>query len=115
MDQAAALLALQETDLELIRLSKRLNELPEKAAILQNRAKQQEVGALRRRSTCCFESSSRSKLRKTRPRSIEKIDEEQGKLIATNDHREVQAYRATWTVSSAAETRSRCPARHGAD
>lgn len=47
MDQAATLLDLQETDLELMRAEKRLDELPEKLEILQTRHKADEVRQLR--------------------------------------------------------------------
>lgn len=47
MDQGTALLDLQETDLSLMRAEKRLDELPEKLAILETRKKAEEVRGLR--------------------------------------------------------------------
>ncbi|PKQ30342.1 MAG: hypothetical protein CVT60_00635 [Actinobacteria bacterium HGW-Actinobacteria-10] len=47
MDQGAALLDLQETDLSILRAEKRLDEMPEKRAILETRKKIREVQQLR--------------------------------------------------------------------
>lgn len=47
MDQPAALLALQECDLEIRRAAKQLEEMPEKRAILETRHKSAEVQQLR--------------------------------------------------------------------
>ncbi|MHB9002503.1 MAG: zinc ribbon domain-containing protein [Coriobacteriia bacterium] len=47
MDQGAALLDLQETDLSILRAEKRLDEMPEKRAILETRKKIRDVGQLR--------------------------------------------------------------------
>lgn len=47
MDQGAALLDLQETDLSILRAEKRLDEMPEKRAILETRKKIREVEQLR--------------------------------------------------------------------
>lgn len=47
MDQGAALLDLQETDLSIVRSEKRLDEMPEKLAILETRKKIREVEGLR--------------------------------------------------------------------
>ena len=47
MNQAASLLELQRLDLEILRAKKRLEELPEKRAILEVRHKLRDVSALR--------------------------------------------------------------------
>ncbi len=46
MDTGTSLLELQEVDLAITRAQKRLDEMPEKRAILEARKKQREVGAL---------------------------------------------------------------------
>ena len=50
MDQAATLLKIQELDLEIRRDEKQLDEMPEKRAILETRAKTREIEALRRKA-----------------------------------------------------------------
>ena len=50
MDQARALVELQALDLELVRLNKHLDEMPEKRSILQARQKILEIRELKRRT-----------------------------------------------------------------
>lgn len=93
MDQAAALLALQEADLELLRLRAKLDGLPEKRAILDARAKKREIEALRAKVDV-LRSKLEAELRKRTDEVAtltEKIDVEQAKLIASSDHRQVQS------------------------
>lgn len=93
MEPAAALLELQRIDVEILRLNKRLEELPEKRAILASRAKQRETAELRQKVDLLVRKLE-SEL-KSRQDEIDMIDaklsEEQAKLIATSDHRQVQA------------------------
>lgn len=51
MDQAIALVALSEKDLEIVRATKKLSELPEKHAILEVRHKLREIEAIAEKAT----------------------------------------------------------------
>jgi uncharacterized protein len=91
MTQAASLLELQALDLEVLRSNKKLEELPEKHAILAARAKLREVTALHGKADLLV-SKLQSDL-KAHQDEIEmltlKIAEEQTKVMATTDHRAV--------------------------
>lgn len=93
MSQAADLLELQATDIEITRATKRLDELPEKAAILQARAKQREVAALAQKAdTLLRKLEAEVKHRKDEAEMIDaKLAQEQVKIMATTDHRAVQS------------------------
>lgn len=93
MDQASALLALQDADTELMRLHARLDKLPEKRAILEIRAKRRDVEALRGKADLLISKlTSELKARTDEIDTlIEKIDGEQAKLMSTSDHRTVQS------------------------
>jgi predicted nucleic acid-binding Zn-ribbon protein len=91
MSQASSLLELQARDLELLRSAKRLDELPEKQAILQVRAKQRDVTALRAKADLLV-SKLQSDLKAHQDEITmltSKIDVEQAKVMATTDHRAV--------------------------
>jgi predicted nucleic acid-binding Zn-ribbon protein len=93
VDQALALLALQDADLELMRLRKQLDELPEKRSILEIRAKRRQVETIRSKAELLVQKLQ-AKLRGHRDELAtltEKIDAEQSKLMSTTDHRQVQA------------------------
>ncbi|HEY5541132.1 MAG TPA: hypothetical protein VIL41_06745 [Coriobacteriia bacterium] len=91
MTQAGSLLELQALDLEILRSHKKLEELPEKHAILQARAKLRDVTALRGKADLLV-AKLHSDL-KAHQDEIEmltaKIDVEQAKVMATTDHRAV--------------------------
>ena len=91
MSQGAALLELQRLDLEILRAKKRLEELPEKRAILEIRHKQRDVNNLRHKADVLL-GKLRSDL-KAHQDEIEmltsKLDAEQIKIMATTDHRAV--------------------------
>ncbi len=93
VSEAADLLELQTTDIEIVRANKRLNELPEKAAILQSRAKQKEIVALGEKAALLLRKlDSEVRVRKDEAEMIDaKLAQEQEKLMATTDHRAVQA------------------------
>ena len=93
MSQAADLLELQATDIEIARATKRLDELPEKAAILQARAKQREVAALAQKAGVLLRKlEAEVKQRKDEAEMIDaKLAQEQVKIMATTDHRAVQS------------------------
>ena len=91
MTQASTLLALQAVDLDVLRSKKRLDELPERRAILEIRAKQREVSELRGKADLLvrkLESDLKAHQDETTTLS-EKIDAEQAKVMATTDHRAV--------------------------
>jgi uncharacterized protein len=91
MTQAGALLELQSLDLELLRSNKKLEDLPEKHAILQARAKQREVTALRSKADLVV-SKLEKDLKAHQDEIVmltSKIDGEQAKVMATTDHRAV--------------------------
>jgi predicted nucleic acid-binding Zn-ribbon protein len=91
MTQAASLLELQAIDLELLRSGKRLEELPEKRAILEVRAKQRDVGVLRQKADLLIAKLQGDlKAHQDEISSLgTKIDEEQTKVMQTTDHRAV--------------------------
>lgn len=93
MTEPGTLLALQSVDLELIRAAKRLDELPEKAAILATRAKRREVASMRDKAAMLVRKLEAEV--KSRQDEIEtltaKIEGEQSKIMETSDHRQVQA------------------------
>ena len=93
MSQAADLLELQTTDIEIARATKRLDELPEKAAILQARAKQREVAVLAQKAGLLLRKlEAEVKVRKDEAEMIDaKLAQEQVKIMATTDHRAVQS------------------------
>ena len=91
MTQASSLLELQALDLELLRSHKKLEELPEKHAILAARAKQREVTALQGKADLVV-AKLQSDLKAHQDEIAmltAKIDEEQAKVMATTDHRAV--------------------------
>jgi uncharacterized protein len=91
MTQAGSLLELQALDLEILRSTKKLDELPEKRAILQMRAKQRDVQALRGKADLLVAKLNRDlKAHQDEVATLtEKIDGEQAKVMATTDHRAV--------------------------
>ncbi len=93
MDQAASLLELQRLDLEILHGKKRLDELPEKQAILDVRHKLRDVSALRHKADVLVQKlGSDLKAHQDEIESLTvKIDAEQAKVMATTDHREVQS------------------------
>lgn len=92
-DSAKVLLELQKADIEILRAEKRLDELPEKKAILETRAKIRETSALREK----VELLNRKLAAEIKSRQdeitmhTEKIAAEQAKVMATTDHRQIQA------------------------
>ncbi len=93
MAESDALLALQELDLEVVRAEKRLDELPEKRAILQTRAKEAEVRQLKGKAELLV-SKLEAELRAHQDEIStlnEKLTTEQKKVMETSDHRQVQA------------------------
>ncbi len=93
MQDASALLALQDADLEIMRMNKRLDELPEKRAILEVRAKQREVAQMRDKAALLVRKlEAEVKARQDEIATLtEKIDAEQKKVMETSDHRAVQS------------------------
>jgi len=91
MDQADALLRLQELDLALLRARKQLDELPEKRAILEVRAKQREVTELHGKvDMLVAKLNADLKAHQDEISTLtEKIDAEQTKVMETSDHRQV--------------------------
>lgn len=93
MAESDALLALQNLDLEVMRAEKRLDELPEKRAILETRAKIAEVQQLRGKAELLV-SKLEAELRAHQDEIsnlTEKLATEQKKVMETSDHRMVQA------------------------
>jgi len=93
MDQARALLELQDVDLDLLRSAKRLEDLPERVAILQCRAKTREIEALREKADLLVHKLN-AELRAIQDEVTmlgEKIATEQTKLGQTTDHRMAQS------------------------
>ncbi len=91
MTDSAALLELQALDLEILRAKKRLEELPEKRAILEVRAKQRDVTELRRKAEVLVGKLTADLKAHQDEISMlsEKIDAEQAKVMQTTDHRQV--------------------------
>jgi predicted nucleic acid-binding Zn-ribbon protein len=84
MDTAHALLDLQEADLEIARSERRLEELPEKASILELRHKIADVGRLREKTAELASKLSReiAKLEDAVAVTSAKMDDEQAKLLS---------------------------------
>jgi hypothetical protein len=82
MDNASSLLDLQETDLGILRMSKRLDEMPEKQAIITARHKIREVSELRLKAEALVSKLQRGvKLNEDEVAGLrEKIAAEQAKL-----------------------------------
>ncbi len=93
MSEATNLLELQSVDLEIIRATKRLDELPEKSVILEARAKQREANALHTKAEVLVRKlESEVKARQDELALLkDKIDSEQRKVMETTDHRAVQS------------------------
>lgn len=94
MSAAAALLTLQELDLDILRSEKRLDELPEKTAILDARAKQREVGALKKKADALV-SKLEAEVKRMQDDTAgvdDKIAAEQQKIMSgqITDHKQVQ-------------------------
>jgi uncharacterized protein len=91
MDKAASLLELQRLDLEIAHGKKRLEELPEKQAILDVRHKVRDVSALRHKADVLLNKlGSDLKAHQDEIDSLTaKIDSEQAKVMSTADHREI--------------------------
>lgn len=87
------LIELQELDVELIRSRKRLDELPEKRSILELRAKLRDATVLRDKARLLVHKlEGEVKSRQDENAMIHtKLAEEQVKVMATSDHRAVQA------------------------
>lgn len=87
------LLELQAVDIEIIRAAKRLDELPEKRAILEVRAKEREVQSLGDKAGILVRKlESEIKARQDEATMIQtKLTQEQTKIMATSDHRAVQS------------------------
>lgn len=77
MDVAGALLQLQETDLAIMRATKRLDEMPEKRAILEVRAKRREITALRAKA-----EGLRARLERDVARSEDECSQISEKILA---------------------------------
>lgn len=84
MDQAVLITKLQDLDLELMRARKRLDEMPEKAAILQMRKKVADFEALRARAQAAYEAVEGAvKRSEDETASLDvKMDAEQAKLMS---------------------------------
>lgn len=93
MNEPAALLRLQALDLEILRANKRLDELPEKRAILEVRAKLREIGGMREKAEMLLRKlESELKARQDEISLLtDKIAAEQTKVMETTDHRAVQS------------------------
>ncbi len=93
MAESDALLALQDLDLEVMRAEKRLDELPEKRAILEARAKIAEVQKLKGKAELLVRKLE-AELRAHQDEVstlTEKLGTEQKKVMETSDHRMVQS------------------------
>ncbi|PKQ16036.1 MAG: hypothetical protein CVT67_06950 [Actinobacteria bacterium HGW-Actinobacteria-7] len=93
MSEASDLLELQGIDLDILRANKRLDELPEKRAILEARVKQREAATLKQKADLLLRKlEGEIKVRQDELTTLgEKIGTEQEKLMSTSDHRQVQA------------------------
>jgi uncharacterized protein len=91
MTQASSLLNLQGLDLEILRSKKNLDELPEKRAILEVRAKLRDITALRAKADMLIRKlNSDLKAHQDEITMLSaKIDVEQVKVMETKDHRAV--------------------------
>lgn len=90
---AQTLLELQDVDVEVLRAEKRLEELPEKKAILQTRTKIRETAALREKAELLMRKvAAELKARQDEISThTDKIDAEQAKIMQTTDHRQIQS------------------------
>ena len=93
MNEADALLELQEIDLAILRHEKKLESLPEKQSILKARAKIREVEDMHGKAELLVRRlEAEIKARQDEMDLLRsRIDEEQAKIMATSDHRQVQA------------------------
>jgi hypothetical protein len=84
MDQARALVELQAVDLTLVRLTKQLDEMPEKRSILQARQKIAEIRDLKRRTDAALHAidGGIARLEDEVAGVAHKIDEEQARLLS---------------------------------
>lgn len=94
VDQPSALLELQDVDLAIARAERALDELPEKKAILDVRAKQREVRALAGKADLLV-SKIEAEIKRTQDDTDmiqAKAEEEQAKLMTgtVTDHKQVQ-------------------------
>lgn len=87
------LLELQALDVEILRAGKRLEDLPEKTAILEIRAKQREIAGMREKADLLLRKlQAEIKARSDETATInEKLTVEQQKVMETSDHRAVQS------------------------
>lgn len=90
---AKLLLELQTADVDILRAEKRLEDLPEKRAILETRAKIRETAALREKVALLGRKLAQElKARQDEIAThVAKIDGEQVKIMETTDHRQIQA------------------------
>jgi predicted nucleic acid-binding Zn-ribbon protein len=95
MDPARTLTELQERDLVLVRLTKQLEDMPEKRSILQVRAKIAEIHALKQRTDAVIRSLDAGVKRFEDELQVvaDKIDVEQAKLLSgqVKNPKELQA------------------------
>jgi len=91
MTQAGSLLELQALDLEILRSAKKLEDLPEKRAILEVRAKERDVQLLHGKADLLVTRLQHDlKAHQDEITMLgEKIDAEQTKVMQTSDHRAV--------------------------
>lgn len=84
MDQATLLIRLQDTDLSVMRARKRLDEMPEKVAVLGARKRLRELDTLRARTQAAWEAIDRSVNKHEDETAVlsAKIDAEQQKLMS---------------------------------
>jgi predicted nucleic acid-binding Zn-ribbon protein len=84
MDQAKLLIKLQDTDLAMMRARKRLDEMPEKASVLETRKRIRELDSLRTKTHAAWEAVDRE-VRKHEDEAAAlsaKIDTEQDRLMS---------------------------------
>lgn len=90
---ARLLVELQKADVDILRAEKRLEELPERAAILEVRAKMRDTTSIKEKAAV-LERKLAGEL-KARQDEIamhtQKIAAEQAKVMETSDHRQIQA------------------------
>lgn len=90
---ATTLLDLQTADIDLMRARKRLEELPEKKAILEVRTKIKEIQTLQSKAAMlAHKLEAELKRRQDEIESLKvKVDAEQAKIMETTDHRQITA------------------------
>lgn len=93
MSDATSLETLQQLDLDIMRARKRLDELPEKRAILETRQKIKEVASLGEKARLLVHKLELDlKAKQDEIASLtERIDSEQSKVMETSDHRQAQS------------------------